>query len=528
MPLPNFHSARIQNPNLFVDDSIRTKKVSKQDGVTMLVGRPKGRSGKHSQIQAYRFDKGKHTAAQAKKWLADHSVKYQTFEPAKDATKLSRASALELARSLTFRKDTLHTGEFTGEDGAALNITSERLAEIEQAFKDMQANGVKVPIYASTHQQAFTDTHDTDDAPARVAENCIGYIGDALQDGEQLELIHEFADDEAVKIAKRVQQVSACIEPDFVDGLGRHYPHAITHVLLTPEPAVSAQSDFKEVACFSRATTEDSARMLAQAADTSDEDVRRALGKAIDAEAASAVPPAGCAVGSWVVDVYPDYFIYSMNNKHYKRGYTADAEGVVALADKAEEVIEERQWVTAPAPAQLSRKQAEGDPEMELKDLVKNLGLPDEADEAACTAEIAKLRARPEAPAQLSRDATEPLAEAAEHKLSKLITDGKITPAAGDQLRAELIGPDGARNAYALSRVVSGKSADQKALAFAVLDILNENAAPVKTGVATGLQLNPDAVMLQRPAEEGTSTPEDKQRRQTTQDEMVETASNVA
>lgn len=76
------------------------------------------------------------------------------------------------------------------------------------------------------------------------------------------------------------------------------------------------------------------------------------------------------------------------------------------------------------------------------------------------------------------------LAEATEAKLAGLVTAGKITPATSDKLAASLIGPADGRNAYTLSRHVSGTTA---AIAAGVLDALAGNEPP-PIGERTGRQ----------------------------------------
>lgn len=83
MPYPNFHSARIRNPGDFKEDSFRTKNIA--SGINIIVGRLKGKTT--TTTQAYRFDKDKFTAAEAKKWLKDHDIKYLSFEAAKKVEK---------------------------------------------------------------------------------------------------------------------------------------------------------------------------------------------------------------------------------------------------------------------------------------------------------------------------------------------------------------------------------------------------------------------------------------------------------
>ena len=78
-PYPNFHAARVNNPNLFLQ--IRVLKTTKE-GIMFYGGKLKSKSTGGAVIQAVRFPKDKFTAKQAKSWLKDHKQKYISFEPA--------------------------------------------------------------------------------------------------------------------------------------------------------------------------------------------------------------------------------------------------------------------------------------------------------------------------------------------------------------------------------------------------------------------------------------------------------------
>ena len=91
MPYPNEHAARVRQPGAFQANSFRRKKIT--DGIDIIVGRLRGESTMTT--QAYRFDRTKYTAAEARKWLADHDVKPISFEPA--STKEVKLSDLETA-----------------------------------------------------------------------------------------------------------------------------------------------------------------------------------------------------------------------------------------------------------------------------------------------------------------------------------------------------------------------------------------------------------------------------------------------
>ena len=81
MPFPNEHSGRVKNPNLFVSDSFRRKKIT--DGVSIVIGKLKSDPTGSTVTQTYRFDKKKFTTKQARKWLKDHKIDTVSFEAAK-------------------------------------------------------------------------------------------------------------------------------------------------------------------------------------------------------------------------------------------------------------------------------------------------------------------------------------------------------------------------------------------------------------------------------------------------------------
>ena len=79
MPFPNFHSARVMNPDLFL--RIRVLKVL-PNGIMLYGGPLKSDPQGGTKTQTYRFPRKKFTVAQCKKWLRDHKIKYILFEKA--------------------------------------------------------------------------------------------------------------------------------------------------------------------------------------------------------------------------------------------------------------------------------------------------------------------------------------------------------------------------------------------------------------------------------------------------------------
>lgn len=77
MPLPNEHSARILNPGSCTERYGR-QQIAPGISRVACVLKATGKWG----TQAMRFNKNNFTAAEAKKWLKDHDIKYTLFEPA--------------------------------------------------------------------------------------------------------------------------------------------------------------------------------------------------------------------------------------------------------------------------------------------------------------------------------------------------------------------------------------------------------------------------------------------------------------
>jgi len=78
MPYPNEHSARVKRPGDFKEESFRRMTIA--PGISIIIGRLKGETA--ATTQAYRFDRTKFTAAEAKAWLKEHDIKYISFEAA--------------------------------------------------------------------------------------------------------------------------------------------------------------------------------------------------------------------------------------------------------------------------------------------------------------------------------------------------------------------------------------------------------------------------------------------------------------
>ena len=138
MPFPNEHAGRMKAPGGFKPDSFRRKKIA--PGVSMIMGRKKGETTMTA--QSVRFDKDKFTAAEARKWLADHDMKPISFEAAssKEAELEKAATADPLAAEIpeiTEVEAKMYDDHYPAEPLVPLGATT--FAEVD-AFR--QAQGV--------------------------------------------------------------------------------------------------------------------------------------------------------------------------------------------------------------------------------------------------------------------------------------------------------------------------------------------------------------------------------------------------
>lgn len=80
MPYPNFHAARLVEPERFEPGSMATIPLGEGTGVTAIVGRLKGEET--TTRQAIRFDRTRFAPKQAREWLAEHKLEPILFEEA--------------------------------------------------------------------------------------------------------------------------------------------------------------------------------------------------------------------------------------------------------------------------------------------------------------------------------------------------------------------------------------------------------------------------------------------------------------
>jgi hypothetical protein len=152
-----------------------------------------------------------------------------------------RMSAIQAAdndrQSGKFRKEVIKIGEYvvqgTGQQAdEQFEVTSDVLARWVSNFRRMRDNGVKVPIPLG---------HDFGH------DNNRGWVTDLFVDGDSLVMACELFDQDVASLVAR-NDVSISAVPDFVDGKGKKYDYAITHVALTPIPLIPGLADFVPIA----------------------------------------------------------------------------------------------------------------------------------------------------------------------------------------------------------------------------------------------------------------------------------------
>lgn len=84
MPLTNWHSGRVKDPDDFLDGDKTWATIEIKPGINLITGKLKkdGPNGPMT-AQTYRFNMDKFTVAQAKAWLKKHKIKPISFEPGK-------------------------------------------------------------------------------------------------------------------------------------------------------------------------------------------------------------------------------------------------------------------------------------------------------------------------------------------------------------------------------------------------------------------------------------------------------------
>ncbi|HOM61918.1 MAG TPA: phage protease [Anaerohalosphaeraceae bacterium] len=282
MPYPNEHAARINNPDKYV--RIRRENDKFEKGIHVLWGvLPDGTV----EVQAIRFDAGKFTPEEAKRWLKEHDYKKFQFEKASGKEEISASmyyarcpnesiaiSAMSLQDNVPvrkFRKELIKTGTYINKfNGKPFEITRDTLKHWECTFQQWRDNGLKVPVPL---------THKGADDPSKNQ----GWVVDMFADGDSLVGILELVGEDAEKLAK-TSDVSIFSPEEAMDSKGNYYIRPITHVALCTNPAIPGLENFKLVASLEpielnqeNKSMKEIAKLLGLAEDASEEQILAAL-----------------------------------------------------------------------------------------------------------------------------------------------------------------------------------------------------------------------------------------------------------
>ncbi len=97
MPFPNEHSARIRSPSGF--DEFRRDNDRFGSGRDAIFGIKRG-PPRRSELQAIRFDKDKHSVAEARQWLRENDFTPILFEPATQPGKRVMADEISMRKGI--------------------------------------------------------------------------------------------------------------------------------------------------------------------------------------------------------------------------------------------------------------------------------------------------------------------------------------------------------------------------------------------------------------------------------------------
>ncbi len=288
-----------------------------------------------------------------------------------------------------FRKDMLHVGHYEHPSGKwKLDVTPAILDDLVAKFQAMKDNGVPVEV--------VVDHSDKADA-------VVGYLQDMFVEGDKLIGIHEFTNQRGLDLAQAVRNVSVLINPEFKDGNGREYGHAITHSAIVQQPVVPGQKEFEPIAAS-----------------------------------------LGCKVFSFSAKQTPQGVDPMLEKLLKLLGLKA---GDDMTEDKAMGLLDERLKADANSVAKVEKLEGQ------LVDLNTKLE--------------ASLKDEPPAePPALAPEVQEVVAKAANTEIQQRVKESKLTPAAASLLMSNFVGEPGKRNAMALSLNGGGESQLDKVLAI--------------------------------------------------------------
>jgi len=170
---------------------------------------------------------GKQAVAVCQSMFDQHDQQMSTIDfSADESTDLYLDASAERTHN-QYKKDAIRVGNYVHPvTGQKVDVPASRLSHWVQEFKRMTSNGINIPIRDGHRGKA------------------LGWIDDMMEDGTQLDAVHNFPDQEGVTTAKRYRGVSIGVKPIYKDCFGNIYKDVIDHIALTPEPVITGQGDF--------------------------------------------------------------------------------------------------------------------------------------------------------------------------------------------------------------------------------------------------------------------------------------------
>ena len=217
MPLTKWYSARVKDPNDFLDGKDMWATIEIKQGINLITGKLKKDGLKGPMAgQSYCFDMNKFTVDQAKSWLRKHKIKPILFEPGlpekrevKETTMIANIAprVTEKCWGLVMmkRKKKMGMGEQKGEivavGGSGLHGVTGSYEDLRDkiytALKDSQLYGKYPDIVSMFPKKVFVSTDEE-----RYFEVPYSVIGDEvkLSTGRELEkqvkfLVKEWAEE---------------------------------------------------------------------------------------------------------------------------------------------------------------------------------------------------------------------------------------------------------------------------------------------------------------------------------------------
>jgi hypothetical protein len=371
---------------------------------------------------------------------------YKSPEPAADADSLPAEVSGQPAAY--FWKEIIHTGNYKHPTREfQLNVDAGRLQKWLGTGQDMLTADVPIPINCDHSDRA---------------RDVVGYVKDLKIDGNRLMALCQFIGPDAALLAAR-NQVSAGIDPNFIDGQSRQWGEAIVHLALTPVPVVPNQGTFMP------ASLADDSMDVPTLVDADEE---------MDATNAIEISPEQFAAICQAVGAEAEIAPADLIELVLRR--LASIAGKEDENDDAADSLE-RDDAGDSTEADDGADSEADDEENDSEEPSRN---PDASDELSLARkQILELSAR--LPATLPPEAASAMVEAVTTKFDAAVTSGKLSPAARDRLVDVLVTNSAGPNLLTLSR--SSTPNQDRSLAMSIAEILLENTS-IDPGEATGLQ----------------------------------------